>query len=293
MTAWAWGVSRIIDALEVSPQAQINVQRIGVTGCSRNGKGALMAGAFEPRIALTIPQESGSGGDTCWRLSKSEQDHGSSVQEAVEIVSENVWFSRNFENYVHQLNTLPYDHHFLLGMVAPRPIISFENTDYVWLSPMSAFGCETAARTIWQALGVPERHGFAQVGGHAHCAWPSSLTPTLNSFINRFLLDQSVDTNVFQTNNQFNGVSWQSSSWIDWTAQSLTGQPSAQPPATQPVTTQPATTQPISSQPSTTQAPNGGAAQWAQCGGINFGGPTACQSPFRCVRLNDWYFQCQ
>lgn len=65
MTAWVWGVSRIIDSLEQTPQAGINVGRIAVTGCSRNGKGALMAGAFDERIALTIPQESGSGGDTC------------------------------------------------------------------------------------------------------------------------------------------------------------------------------------------------------------------------------------
>ena len=96
MTAWVWGVSRIIDAIEANPSAQINTKRIGVTGCSRNGKGALMAGAFEDRIALTIPQESGSGGDTCWRLSKYEKDRGSNVQEAVQIVSENPWFSRNF-----------------------------------------------------------------------------------------------------------------------------------------------------------------------------------------------------
>lgn len=70
MTAWVWGVSRIIDALEITPEANINTAKIAVTGCSRDGKGSLMAGAFEPRIALTIPQESGSGGDTFWRLSK-------------------------------------------------------------------------------------------------------------------------------------------------------------------------------------------------------------------------------
>ncbi|KAF5389339.1 hypothetical protein D9757_003505 [Collybiopsis confluens] len=76
MTAWVWGVSRIIDILEETPSAQINTQRIGVTGCSRDGKGALMAGAFEERIALTIPQESGSGGDAGWRLSLFEQNSG-------------------------------------------------------------------------------------------------------------------------------------------------------------------------------------------------------------------------
>jgi len=64
MTAWVWGASRIIDTLEMTPAAQINTGRMAVTGCSRDGKGALMAGAFETRFALTIPQESGSGKST-------------------------------------------------------------------------------------------------------------------------------------------------------------------------------------------------------------------------------------
>ena len=58
-----------------------------------------MAGAFEDRIALTIPQESGSGGDACWRLSKYEIDNGNQVQDAVEIVGENVWFSPAFNAF--------------------------------------------------------------------------------------------------------------------------------------------------------------------------------------------------
>jgi hypothetical protein len=216
MSAWVWGVSRIIDALERTPQAPVNVNKIGVTGCSRDGKGALMAGAFEPRIALTIPQESGSGGDTCWRLSKFEQDSGQVVQEAVEIVQENVWFSANFENFVHEVDALPYDHHLLAGMIAPRPMISYENTDFEWLSPLSAFGCMSAAHTIWQALGVPNNHAFVQVGGHAHCAFPESLNPTLFAFINRFLLDEPANTTIFETNDQFAGVPWVPSNWTGW-----------------------------------------------------------------------------
>ncbi|KAI0360862.1 hypothetical protein OH77DRAFT_1418893 [Trametes cingulata] len=221
MTAWAWGVSRIIDALEQTPSAQIDTKRIAVTGCSRNGKGALMAGALEPRVALTIPQESGSGGDACWRLSKYEQDQGSVVQTATEIVTENVWFSTNFANYVNNLSVLPYDHHLLAAMIAPRPMISFENTDYVWLSPLSSFGCMTAAHTVWDALGVADHHGFEQVGGHAHCAWPSSLTPQLNAFFDRFLLNQNVNTSFFASNMVFNGVTWNQAQWIDWTTPKL------------------------------------------------------------------------
>ncbi|GAB3830428.1 hypothetical protein GCM10028895_46510 [Pontibacter rugosus] len=60
--AWAWGVSRVIDALEKMPRANIDARKLGVTGCSRNGKGALVVGAFDERIKLTIPQEPGAGG---------------------------------------------------------------------------------------------------------------------------------------------------------------------------------------------------------------------------------------
>jgi hypothetical protein len=64
LMGWAWGVSRIIDALELTPSANIDPTKVGVTGCSRNGKGALTVGAFDERIALTIPQESGAGGSS-------------------------------------------------------------------------------------------------------------------------------------------------------------------------------------------------------------------------------------
>ena len=37
MTAWAWGASRILDVIEQSGAAIIDIKRIAVTGCSRNG----------------------------------------------------------------------------------------------------------------------------------------------------------------------------------------------------------------------------------------------------------------
>ena len=72
-SAWAWGVSRIIDGLElVQNVLPIDLKHIAVTGCSYAGKMALFAGAFDERIALTIAQESGGGGATSWRYSQTE-----------------------------------------------------------------------------------------------------------------------------------------------------------------------------------------------------------------------------
>jgi hypothetical protein len=69
MIRWAWGVSRLIDALEALPEAKIDTKHLAVSGCSFQGKIALYAGAFDERIALTIPHESGGGGTISWRYS--------------------------------------------------------------------------------------------------------------------------------------------------------------------------------------------------------------------------------
>ena len=55
-------MSRLLDVIEADTSGLLDVSHVGVTGCSRNGKGALAVGAFDERVALTIPQESGSGG---------------------------------------------------------------------------------------------------------------------------------------------------------------------------------------------------------------------------------------
>ena len=76
-SAWAWGVSRLIDGLElVQSSLPIDLTHLAVTGCSYAGKMALFAGAFDERIALTIAQESGGGGAPSWRVSHNIEPNG-------------------------------------------------------------------------------------------------------------------------------------------------------------------------------------------------------------------------
>ena len=67
LMAWAWGVSRIIDVIEQSDGSILKADAMGVTGCSRYGKGAFVIGVFDQRIALTMPIESGTGGVPAFR----------------------------------------------------------------------------------------------------------------------------------------------------------------------------------------------------------------------------------
>ncbi|KAH8725416.1 hypothetical protein GQ44DRAFT_707040 [Phaeosphaeriaceae sp. PMI808] len=215
-TAWAWGVDRIMDALEATPSAGIDPKRVGVTGCSRNGKGAFIAAALVNRIALGLPQESGSGGAACWRVSDSEKAKGKNIQTSGQIVGENVWFSTRFNSFSTKSSTLATDHHQLAGMVAPRGLLVIEN-EIDWLGPVATTVCMKAGRMIYKALGVPDNMGFTGSGNHGHCSFPSNQQADLTAFINKFLLNQSGNTAI-----EKGPSGTDPASYIDWTAPTLT-----------------------------------------------------------------------
>jgi len=219
MMAWSWAISRMIDAIEMlSDTAQsldIDTSKLGVTGCSRDGKGALVAGAFDERIALTIPQESGSGGSACWRLSDAMFAEGDDVQTAHEIVDENVWFALSFDAFVNATSTLPFDHHSLAALVAPRGMYVIENTAYEWLGPWSCYGCMKTGHLVWEGLGVPNNMGFSQVGNHTHCVFPTAEQGgELTAFVGKFLLgDPTTNTTVMRTDGNF---TFNLNKWAPW-----------------------------------------------------------------------------
>ncbi len=219
LMAWAWGVSRLIDGLEKTPSSQINSNRLGITGCSRNGKGALVAGAFDERIRLTIPQESGSGGSASWRLSDDQKASGQNVQTLAQIVTENVWFSDSFKRFGQSANSLPFDHHSLMGMLAPRGLLVIENTSMEWLGNRSAYTASLAAREIWRAQGIEGNFGFSQLGGHNHCQLPAAQVPEVNAFVQKFLLDDSkANTVIFKSDQEFK---FDKDAWISWKTPNL------------------------------------------------------------------------
>jgi hypothetical protein len=219
LIAWAWGVDCLITALENTPAAKIDATKLGVTGCSRNGKGALVAGAFCERIALTIPQESGSGGAASWRVSDAQKQSGQNVQTLSQIVTENCWFTNSFSQFSNTATKLPFDHHSIEGLCAPRALLVIENTSMEWLGNLSCWTTGNAAHMIWEALGVPEKMGFSQVGNHNHCSYPSSQVSELTAYIQHFLLgNDSGDTTVMKTDG---GLNFDKARWIDWTVPAL------------------------------------------------------------------------
>jgi hypothetical protein len=220
LMAWSWGASRLIDAIEKTPGANLDPARLAVTGCSRNGKGALAVGAFDERIKLTIPQEPGSGGSGTWRVSNWMLSQGQSTQTLSQIVGENVWFRSNFSQFGSSVNKLPFDHHSIEGLVAPRALFVVEN-NILWLGPQSSWTGANAARMIWQGLGIPDRMGYSLTTEHGHCVFPSSQQADLNAYLQKFLIGGGTgNTNIMRNDPN---VPFNSGMWINWTVPNLSG----------------------------------------------------------------------
>lgn len=214
LVAWAWGVSRLVDALEQGAAPSIDAKHLAVTGCSRNGKGALMAGALDERIALTIPQESGSGGSASWRVSDAQKAAGQNVQTLRQIVTENVWFRSSFGEFSEAATRLPFDHHQVMALVAPRGLLVIENTAMEWLGNQSGYVTALAAREAWVALGVADRMGVSQFSHPDHCRLPASQAPEVLAFVDRFLKGEtSAKTDILRTDGSF---AIDRARWMPW-----------------------------------------------------------------------------
>jgi endo-1,4-beta-xylanase len=150
LIAWAWGVSRTIDALEKI--GEIDAAKIVVTGHSRYGKAALVAGAFDERIAVTAPSHSGAGGAAPYRFlyGKSEALHNI-------VGAFPYWFHPDFAQFIDHVEQLPFDQHELRALVAPRAQLSTEGTLDAWVNPEGAQLTFEAARKVYAFLGSPDK----------------------------------------------------------------------------------------------------------------------------------------
>jgi len=215
-SAWAWGVSRVIDGLTlVTNTLPIDLKHITVTGCSYAGKLALFAGAFDERVALTVAQESGGGGATSWRYSHTEP---AGTVETIDGTDYN-WFENSMNQFAgNNVSYMPEDHHELMAMCAPRALYVTGNPGYIWLSNPSCYVCSRACQQVYNTLGIVDRFGFSLIGGHNHCQFPTNQDPELGYFLDKFMLGQTNLSQIIQSYttspDNYNAVNY--SLWSSW-----------------------------------------------------------------------------
>ena len=151
--AWAWGYSRMLDDLLTMPE--IDGKRIAVVGHSRNGKTALLAAAFDERIALAIPSQAGCGGTAPNRVAaelSAPQTNGRPTVETVPVINKAFphWFSGTFKSFDSDPSRLPFDQHELVALCAPRPVLFSCATEDKWANPPGQFEMLRAADPVYR-----------------------------------------------------------------------------------------------------------------------------------------------
>ncbi len=157
--AWAWGLHRLVDFTEMQPE--FNPKRIAVFGHSRLGKTALLAGAFDDRIACVFPHQAGCGGTG---PSRHDDPKAESVKRITTAFPH--WFNKSFAENAESLDKVPVDQHGLLAMCAPRPVFYSNAKDDLWANPSGQFEMMKRATPVYELLGVKglETEAMPEIG---------------------------------------------------------------------------------------------------------------------------------
>ena len=158
--AWAWGSSRVVDYLLTRPDIQS--QHIAIVGHSRGGKAALLAGALDERIALTVGAQSGTGGASPYRIA------GKGSESLEKITARfGYWFVPRLKEFAGRESQLPFDQHFLLSLIAPRSLLLLNARADPYANAPAAQQTFLAAREAFDFLDASTCIGtFYRAGGH-------------------------------------------------------------------------------------------------------------------------------
>jgi hypothetical protein len=220
LMAWAWGASRMLDVLQKSGSSIIDMTGIGVTGCSRLGKGAFAIGVFDDRIALTIPHEPSTGGDPALRI----MDKLSGAERTDYNYNGLNWLSNNFAPFVFSNNVsnavkLPIDTHALIAMMAPRGVLILENPHQTQMGAPAGHMATLAGLEVYKALGVEKNVSYhSSVAETAHCSYKNEYTDLVAKSIASFLKHEGEPPGqiLVGANGSVNRADW-----IDWETPTL------------------------------------------------------------------------
>ncbi|HSW43982.1 MAG TPA: dienelactone hydrolase family protein [Phycisphaerae bacterium] len=164
MGKMVWDVSRVIDCLETLPF--VDPLQIGSIGHSHGGYGAIMAAAFDSRIALSIV----SCGLTTLRGDPNPDrwSHLTALMPQIGL-------------YLPDVDATPFDWHQVVAMIAPRPLFVWyatkdtifpntDNLDALFKDVRGVYGLYGAADDLtWQAF--PGEHRFPDEGRAGAYTW--------------------------------------------------------------------------------------------------------------------------
>jgi dienelactone hydrolase len=166
LARWAWAGMRVVDYLVTLPE--VDKARIGITGHSRNSKAALIAAAFDERIAAVVASSGNTGECDPWRFTTDPF-----VNESIEQITGRFpgWFHPRLRFFAGREHKLPVDQNMLMALVAPRGLLMASAFSE---GQGNSFGMEQAYRSVesvYRFAGAPQKLGLSlRAGEHATTA---------------------------------------------------------------------------------------------------------------------------
>jgi hypothetical protein len=172
LRAWGWGASRALDFLKTD--AHVAGNEVGIMGHSRYGKAAIVAMAYDSRIAIGFISSSGAGG------AKLFHHYFGETLENVAAANEYHWMAGNFLKYAANpmnVKDLPVDMDALVALCAPRPVFiggGSSSQGDAWVDAHGMFLSAVGADPVYKLLGKT---------GLSTEQYPPMLTPVLGGTI--------------------------------------------------------------------------------------------------------------
>jgi len=145
LMAWAYGFHAAATVFQ--DDLRVDGDAIGALGHSRYGKAALVAAGWSDVVQTAIAHQSGFGGG-----SSSRSETGETLLRMANSYPH--WLRPNLAQDLENGTDLSLDQHFLLALIAPKPIFLGNGRRDVWSDPNSSFRLALAADTAYKAQGV-------------------------------------------------------------------------------------------------------------------------------------------
>ncbi len=169
VSAWAWGYSRCVDALEILGNVDLNL--IAFTGHSRGAKTAALAGIVDERAAIVNPNATCCGGNSGYRIYMEATMEDGTVAKSERL--DNIfrlfpaWMGQGMKEYIGSEGSMPFDSHDFKAMIAPRILFVSEGAHDIWANPVGSWQTTLAAGEVYKFLGCEENlYWYFRQGGH-------------------------------------------------------------------------------------------------------------------------------
>lgn len=158
VSAWAWGYSRCVDALEIL--GNVDLDMIAFTGHSRGAKTAALAGIVDERAKIVNPNATCCGGNSGYRIYIEAEDENGNIKSSERI--DNIfklfpaWLGQDMKQYIGNEQNIPFDSHDFKAMIAPRILLVSEAAHDIMGNPVGSYQTTIAAKEVFKFLGCEE-----------------------------------------------------------------------------------------------------------------------------------------